>query len=778
MKNIFTYSLIFVLLLFAQRGMAQSPAADSVDVLHYDLVLDMGRTTVRQLRAVAEITYVVTRDCRGADFDLICDTLFPVTLDGTMVRGFSYDADLRLLHVNQGGGQAGDTHVLRVPYVSNGHVESYNWGGLHMDAHLYYTLGVAFQDYPHVYGRSWFPCRDNFYDKATYRITIGSQPHWRSLCSGLLVADTLHADSSRTEVWRLDHPAPTYLVGVSSAPWNTFGRDISGLDGAYPALIGHTASDSAGVYHTFDILDEVLPAYERAFGPYRWDRIGYVFTPKGSMEHVSNIALVASCMLSTSEDCQMVMCHELAHAWFGNLVTCASQEEMWVNEGGASFCEELAMEASSDAEAADDYYQNRLSKVLRSAHIEDDGYRALSGMDARHTYGTTTYHKGAMVWHSLRGYLGDSLFYACMQRLFDRCAFGNLDAAALRDSLSLYSGMDLAGFFNFHVFQPGFVDYSIQRFSTQGNRATLTLCQLLRGAGQHARGNRIPLTFYSADHRASRQMMLFDDSVATASFQLPFEAAYVVVDPDHCISDACTDDTALITRKGLVDFPHAYSKVYSPQPLDGGVWLHIGHHYAHPGGTMPEGVVRMTNRYWQVSGPALWEVELQGRFLYNMGANDAVSGGSLDAGFYERRQTLDSLCLLYRPDADHPWQCVSRQRASGSGTTNGYLTARLFPGQYTLAVADSAVVAIPAAQHPATPAVRCIPNPNHGEFRVDLGGYDKKFDLTIIDSLGRKVLKMRNMHDGATLHRKLPAGTYIVLIQNNFLSLQSQIVIQ
>lgn len=778
MKNIFPTAFAALLLLFAKQGLAQSAAADSIDVLHYDLRLDMGRSTARQLRAEAEITFVLTRSCEGVDFDLICDSLFPVSLDGIMTRGFSYDPALRLLHVNIGGGTAGDTHTVRVPYVSNGHVESYDWGGLHMDNGIYYTLGVAFRDYPHVYGRSWFPCRDNFYDKATYRIAVSSQPGWRSICSGLPGGDTALADGSRAEVWLLQHPVPTYLVGVSSAPWHILQRDFAGAHTSYPSIIGYSSHDSAGVQRTFDILDDVLPAYERAFGPYRWDRIGYIATPKGSMEHVSNIGLVSACMTDTSQGCQMVVCHELAHAWFGNLVTCAGEGDMWINEGGATFCEELAQKAAFGQEAADDYYQRKLSAVLRTSHLADQGFRSLSGMDPRHTYGTTTYDKGAMVWHSLRGYMGDSLFYSSMRRLFDRCAFGNLDAASLRDSLSLYSGLDLAGFFDFHVFQPGFVDYGIEQFSTQGRRASLTLRQRLRGTSQYARANRVPVAFYSADHSVARRWMEFDDSVATASFDLPFEAAFAVADPDHLISDACTDDTLLITGKGLRTLPHAFCKTYCPQAPADGIWLHVGHHCVHPGGTLPEGVTRIASRYWQVSGIIPWTTELQGRFLYNMGASDAAGAGSIDAGFYDNRQTLDSLCLLYRPDPSQPWQCVSRQRASGSISANGYFTARLFAGQYTLAVADSALLSAPAAPQAPKPAIRILPNPNRGEFSIDLGAYDKNFNLSIIDSSGRKILEKNNMHSGATLRHQLPGGTYIVLIQNNFISLQSQIVIQ
>lgn len=766
--------------LLGGRASAQDAAADSVDVLHYGLDIDMGHSVQKQLRGTAEITFVRTRPCNAVTFDLICDSLFPVSLDGVVTRGFSYDRDNALLTVRLSGEEAGDTHVVSVPYATNGYLEPYGWGGLHIDNNIYYNLGVAFRAYPHVYGRCWFPCRDNFYDKATYDIAITAKPGWRSLCSGVRLSETANADGSSRSVWHLGHPTPTYLVSISTADWHVIERDYAGEYGTYPALIGYTTHDSAQVYAAYDIVEEALPMFERAFGPYRWDRVGYISTPQGSMEHANNIGLVSSCMASMAQDCQMVICHELSHAWFGNLVTCADEGEMWFNEGGASFCEELATEAAFGCEAATQYYMDRLGRVIRSAHLDDAGWHALSGMSQYYTYGTTTYQKGALMWHSLRGLLGDSLFYSCMHRLFDNCAFGTIDAAGLRDSLSLYSGINLEGFFDFHVFHPGFVDYSIDRLEVAGYSTSITLRQLLRGTEHYARGNRVPVTFFSSDLRREKRWMLFDDSVHTETFELPFATCFAVVDFDRELSDACTDDTLALRVKGLRKLANSYCSINVPEsPAEGG-WVHVGHHFAHPAGDLPEGVVRVADRYWEVRGVLPWETEYTGRFLYNQGSNGASGAANLDLGFYDRPATLDSLCLLYRRDAGQPWQAVSRKRTSSSTISSGYFTARLLAGQYTLGVIDSSLVGIWQPQQPRCEEAKIAiyPNPSHDFFRIETGGCDKNFDVIIHDAAGRKILQMNDVRNGGIVQHPLPAGTYIVIIKNKFISLQSQIIVQ
>ncbi len=781
MRKTLFFLLPLCLALFQNRVYGQSAEADSVDVLHYDLTLDMGNTVPNQLRATADIAFRLTRPCSSLTLDLICDSLFPVSLDGTMIRGFNYERDNALLRIYLSNVVVGDTHVITVPYVTNGYVENYGFGGMHLDNNIYYNLGCAFMQFPHVFGRSWYPCRDNFYDKATYRYNVTAKPGWRALCSGMKQSETWSDDGSSTSVWTLDYPIPTYLSGVATADFHIIEREYQGLYGTYPSTIGFTTHDSTSVAATYDILEEVIPMYERCFGPYRWERVGYVSTPMGSMEHANNIALVSDCMASSDNRCHSTICHELGHAWFGNLVTCATEGDMWINEGGATFCEEIATEALYGKSAATDFYQNKLSTVLRTAHKDDAGWRSLSGMSRYYTYGTTTYQQGAMVWHSLRGYIGDSLFYVCMNRLFRNCAFGNLDAATLRDSLSLYSGLDLTDFFDFHVFHPGFVDYSIDDLSTDGNNATLTLRQLLRGTNHYARGNRVPVTFFSRDLRKCDRLMVFDDSVASETFALPFEAAFAVVDYHHDLSDACTDATTYLSTKGLRELGRSYCRIMVGETTDdNNAWVHVGHHYAQPQGEMAEGILRLSNRYWEVAGNVPWQGNVTGRFLYNQGANGSSGASLLDEGFYEKPTMLDSMCLVYRVDAHHPWQMVSRTRTSNSSLSTGYYTARLFPGQYALAVVDTAIAGIgqPVTEE-AQIDLSIYPNPAiRGTFTIDLGHYDKKFNVVLIDSMGRKVLQKNNLHSGDVVRHSLTAGSYVVLIKNNFISLQTQIIVQ
>ena len=149
-------------------------------------------------------------------------------------------------------------------------------------------------------------------------------------------------------------------------------------------------------------------------------------------------------------------------------------------------------------------------------------------------------------------------------------------------------------------------------------------------------------------------------------------------------------------------------------------------------------------------------------------------------GFYERGATLDSIAVMYRPDGHHAWQMVSRKRTASSNMSTGYFTTPLFVGQYALAVVDTNWVGIggPQAREGEGAGLRLYPNPSHTQFQVEVEGSDKNFDLAVFDTFGKKVLSANGLNSGDVVRHNLPAGSYVVIIKNNYVSLQSQIIVQ
>lgn len=762
MKQSFFYTLLLTLLFWgaemgAQTTRNEKNVSDSVDVLHYDLVMDLNHLSANQLVGCATVEMRLLEQEDSIALQLQGAMVDSVRINGVAVD-FNYQMPLLFFPTSMIG--VGDTFNCRVYYRSNGYVESYGWGGLHLDATLYYNLGVAFSDSPHNYGRTLFPCRDNFHDKATYYIHTTSPIGWTTQCTGVLDSAVVNSDGSQTTHWRIDNPLPTYLIGMAMADFHTVERMVEGYYGNYPATIAFRTEDSTRVASYFEMLDEVVSMYERCFGPYRWGRIGYVGTTKGSMEHATNIALVNDCIAAVDHElCISTTVHELGHAWFGNLVTCETTDEMWFNEGGATFTSEVAFEALFGKDYANDFYQNNLESVLRTTHITDGGYTALQGQTHEHVYGSTTYDKGGVVWHSLRGYLGDSLFYASMRQLFERNAFTSMNATAIRDSLSFYSATDLTDFFDFHVFSPGFQDFYVDSMmSVQqggGYATTVALRQKLSNTTRYADGNRIPLTFVGADNRRVSQRVDFDGVSTQQTFLLPFEPKLVLVDFDRTFSDAVTSsEIALTSQSSTVTDEVTHFKV-APSQVNDTARLFVELHWSDPDLDGNPGIIRMAHHYWTVQGLMDESDVVRGFFGYG-------ASGQFDRDLLHGSASRDSVRLLYRRSSSAPWQVVSAQTAGAY-----MLTKKMAMGEYTVAIVDESLLNIASADRKGVD-VNIYPCPNDGGFKVDVDGYNGTIDVQVFDLGGHLVASYENCPVGFMIQSQLPTGSYVVKISNRY----------
>ena len=759
--------LLLTLVALLYGTVTQGQTTDSVDVIHYDIALDLSQGS--PFSGVATLDMRLTRPCTKIGLELIGFA------DSILVNGVATgvpDID----SIGTADIAVGDTFTVTVHYHGNGYVEGSGFGGFYFNSDMTYNLGVGFQSDPHSLGRAVFPCRDNFTDKATFTLHIKSRSGWTAECSGMLQGRSVDSDGCEHSTWVIDQPVCTYLVGISQAAFNRYQTTAGG----YPVTIGSTTLGTSTMQSVYELLDTVVPMFERCFGPYRWGRIGYIGTDRGSMEHVNNIALAAQAMTSVFPEGQATIAHELGHAWFGNLVTCSDGGDMWINEGGASFTSEVAREATSGRKRANKYYQENLEKVLLTTHTKDGGYLPLHGMPHSLTYGSTTYDKGWMVWHSLRGYLGEERFYAAVRQLMERCAYGNLDAYQIRDSLSIYSGVDLRGFFDFHIFNAGFVDYHVEvklreTFINTSN-VSVTVHQRTVGSDAVCRDNRVPIVFYNDAGDTCKRWVRFHGTDTTNCYiPLQIIPKYFVIDPDCEISDAATVGTVQAgPSHDATEIAHFALRAYSAEH-NATYW--VEHHYA-PAYDIENvtGVIRPSNRYWIIRSNCDFNKGTEGRFHYVRSGYSNSNTPDLDRGFYERSSTLDSMALLWRRNSSEPWQVVTHKHTSDAN--DGYmLLENLQTGEYTLAVVDSNLIGIEKVS-PTPTETLLFPNPvRQGQPLTLEVSVEGSFETTILDTAGKQVWHQSGCRNRQKINPNLPSGTYLVRIKNNFISLQSKLIV-
>ncbi len=734
---------LFIILLISISTFAQKSHSDVYDVKEYNIYLDItdiegeyikGHTTIR-LSPIEDNTEIFELDLLKLGIDsIICldaevdnytynDTLITVDLATT----FNSDEEL----------------TIDVYYKGNPVIDPSNWGGFYFMDGYAFNLGVAFDDLPHNYGRVWFPCNDDFIDKAIYKTYITTQEEHTAVCGGLLSQVIDNGDNTKTYEWHIDQDVATYLVSVAVGNYEHHSHIYEGITEDIPVDFYYYPGDSTHTAESFVNLDSVLTIYETHFGKYPWDRVGYVEVPfnGGAMEHVSNIAMGYSFVDGTL-DYESLFYHELGHMWFGDLITCSSAEDMWLNEGWATYCETLYQEFLYNSDIAKSYRRASHEAVLRYYHIEDEGFQPLFPMPQNLTYSRTVYEKGASTVHALRGYLGDDVFFPAITQFLQENEFKSVSSYDMRDFLSSYTGINMTDFFNDWVFSPGFVHYSIDSTYITDNGGsfdvTVYVHQKLRGRETYANSNKIEISFMNTDYSIQSKIMEFDGEYGEQTFTIPFYPILTLCDYNEISSDATIDETKFITSTGIKYYTNTYLNldVQSVNETDS-TMCRITHNWAAPDPFISDipGLILANHRYWLVEGVFSGNFKTKGKFSYNPNTN---TYGYLDNNFITN--SVDSLVIVYRPDKNTNWTI---QESSNSHALKQLKIDSLKIGEYSLAIYDWENYTKMKNNKIISSLIDVYPNPNNGNFNLKL---DDHFygNIYIINSSGKIVAKQND----------------------------------
>ena len=748
--------LVTVAILCGTVSMAQGhfTERDTMDVLHYDIRLDMGHIQPRHIQGSCEVTMRLLQPTAEVALGLGAATgIDSVLVNGSRVATSQVLYDYHQLHIAVPNAAVGDTLRVKVYYGSDGWQGSD--GGFWCDPDKFYNLGEDRHVRPFSMGRSWFPCSDSVYDRATYTFAITAAPGWSAFCSGEHDSTVTHADLSQTFYYTLSHPVSTYQVGINVAPYYVYRRNAVGLYGTYPLRVACFNPDSDDVAQCFASFDTTLTRFERWFGPYRWGSIGFSAGGESvGMEHVNNICIDSS-VTTRFQRMDYLIDHEFAHQWFGNLITCDNLRDMWFNEGGATFADQIVEGKTYYRYGSVAYY-----KLLLLAQNPKDGFYPLSGMPNQEAFMSNTYFKGALFFHELRHLLGDDVFFRMIRTLFDRNAFTNMDSYQLRDSMSLYSGVDLTDFYNFHIFSPGYASYVVDSLHTVDSITTIWLRQLLWGAPEYNTHAKVPITFFSATGDSATRDVTSYGRYSSGQFQLPFTPEYAIV--DYYGVTACANITNDVVISSTRPFNYYYENIeFQASHIVDTTRLKVTLQFGRADEPLTPGVKRWSSRRWVINGKVPSNMSAKARFSF--GNSYYVN----DDDFYLGISTMDSVRLFYRKSPAHPWKMSKNatvgRRSSSMGAGEYYMENDLMAGEYILAVVDTAQLSNPDDGQPTSTSSQLTLSPNPACDRVELQVFPRAGVLRILDASGRELRHFAVNGPHLTLSTAtLPAGIYFV----------------
>jgi aminopeptidase N len=722
------------------KNSANNSRSDSVDILNYSISLNITNFTTKIISGSCKVRFQTKLNgISYLDLDLLKLTVDSIKQHDTLVASSYNDTLLKLNLLHPLALSAIDS--VTVYYHGVPQIDATGWGGFYFTPTYAYNLGVGFGADPHNYGRVWFPCFDNFVERSSYDFAITVSAGRKAACNGYLKNHVVNPNTTETWFWQLYESIPTYLVGIAIASYKTVQQSYNGLNGIVPVELHAIATDTTNVKNSFVHLEDAFHTYEAQFGAYSWNKVGYSFVPftGGAMEHATNVTYPRA-FATGNLTYESIMAHEFSHHWWGNLVTCKTAEDMWINEGMASYCENLFTEAVYGKTAYLAEVRSNLKEILQFTHHKEGGFRAVSGVPHEYTYSDHVYLKGKTVGHSLRGYMGDSLYFSSMKTFLNNRKFSAVSSADMRDELETAGGLNLHSFFDNWVFSPGFPHFSIDSTRSQvgglGYTTQVYLKQKLYGAPNLYNDVPLEITFFDSAWVPHTEQVYFSGLDSAYSFSHLFYPVYTAVNFNQKISDAISSESKTLKTTGVSNFANALMSL-TVQAISDSVFLRIEHNWAAPDSLVDvsKHYLLSPNRYWKVDGITNPGFVASARINYD-GRTISFAGNSyLDHNLISGKE--DSLILLYRPGAGYDWteySSYTKTMGNVNDKTGSMTLDSIKKGEYVLAMKNALLASSPLIEK-AQRDYRIYPNPAGNKVNIELRfNTNNKSDIDIYDS--------------------------------------------
>ncbi|MFI5201927.1 MAG: M1 family aminopeptidase [Candidatus Kapaibacterium sp.] len=415
------------------------------------------------------------------------------------------------------------------------------WGGVTDDETLgdsmMFAMGVGFYAPYTGCTRHWLPCYDLPDDKAdSVDLTFITPPGDLTASNGTLVSNSLTPNGihkgERIMHWHEGYPIATYLLTFATGPFTV--QEIPNALGL-PFEVYTLASDSAKAAAEMNgRVSQILAFYASLFAPYPFEKVGYVVTAIGSMEHQTMISLDSGVLFGNpatdTTDVSTIAVHELSHMWWGDRVTCKTFDDAWLNEGFAHFCESLDLEHLFGREK---YISRQHENIVgaKSSNLPLFAAPTVDHHSSNYPY-STLYQKGAAVLGMLRQYLGDSVFFKAVRYYGNTHAYSTATSYDLWNDFDTISGRDLGWFFQPWVFGTGYPKDTIV-WSKTATGANITFHQIHNNDSAPYFRLSVPIKGSTKSGQVAMDTIWMDStqtSSATANFG--FQPDTVIFDPD------------------------------------------------------------------------------------------------------------------------------------------------------------------------------------------------------------------------------------------------------
>lgn len=413
--------------------------------------------------------------------------------------------------------------------------------------------------------RDWWPCKNGLDDKADSIDIYVTHPNiYKAAANGMLQSETAVAGNKTITHWKHRYPIATYLIAIAVTNYSVFNNTVQ-LGAVTLPMQTHCYPENLALFqnNTQKVLD-AMKFFHTNFGDYPFikEKYGHVqFGWGGGMEHQT-----ATFLVTPDES---LMAHELGHQWFGDKLTTHSWQDIWLNEGFATYLAAVYMEDKYPANT----YINRRAVINNITSSPGGSVKVDDTSNVGRIFdGRLSYNKGSYLVYMLRWVMGDSVFMRAIRNYHGdpALAYNFTNTAQLKAHMEQASGKNLTTFFNQWYSGQGYPSYNVQ-WSQLGNASVkITMNQTTSHPSVPFFEMPVALKFKNA---TQEKTVVVDNSSNGEIFtrNIGFVADTVLVDPEYWIisRNNTTQKTTLgNTGEGGVDI--------NPNPVNNpmNIYLH------------------------------------------------------------------------------------------------------------------------------------------------------------------------------------------------------------
>lgn len=417
----------------------------------------------------------------------------------------------------------------------------------------------------------WWPCKQSLSDKIdSIDIIVTTPEPFRTASNGILVSERA-ADGMNKMHWKHRFPIATYLVAISITNYTSYsdflnlndGRQIEVQNYVYPEDLVEAKTKTPQTIEIMSLFNDLVGEYPFADEKYGHAQFGW----GGGMEH-QTMSFMANFEFG-------LIAHELAHQWFGNYITLGTWQDIWLNEGFASYLTGLSYEHLQGGIWWPRWRKLSVEKITSepggSVFVTD------TTNISRLFNGRLSYTKGAYLLHMLRWIVSDDLFYTGLRNYFNdpKIANGFSTTQQFIEHIEIVADTTLTEFFNDWYYGEGFPIYSAQYSSSKNNELKISLSQTTSHKSVEFFEMPVPIRLYSSGKTDSMNIRL-DHFFNAQEFTIKtgFQVSEIKIDPEYwLISRTAEIVNAPLSNlpNEMIVYPNPFSEILSvfvPNGLD------------------------------------------------------------------------------------------------------------------------------------------------------------------------------------------------------------------